>query len=106
MFARALGFGRLKHKKGAGNWATFFNNWLDESVSYRTIGELNREFSRQFCEITHIENDYISFRLSNGKYEMASRLTKTFPLRWFSGWFCRKWGGLVLIVTKRDQVDG
>lgn len=100
MFARALGFGRLKHKRGAGNWATFFNNWLDESVSYRTIEELNQEFSHPFCKIENIEDDYLSFRFSGGKLKVVSWLSKTFPFNKFLAWLYRKWAGLVLVATK------
>ena len=82
MAGRLFGFGRLKHKKGARRWARFFNDWLEDSVTYRNIPELNKEFSQRFDKKIHIEDEYLSFRFAGGKMNAVSWFARVSPFNY------------------------
>jgi ubiquinone/menaquinone biosynthesis C-methylase UbiE len=98
---RLLGFGRLKHKRTYRQWAEFFCDWIPKNTQYRSIDEIRESFSSYFDSLKHIEDEYIAFRLEEKGLLKLATFFRKMPLNKFSGWFCRKWGSLVLIAEKK-----
>lgn len=99
-FFRRLGFGRLNNRRTVKQWAEFFNEWLVDSVSYRSMNEINHTFKRFFISLTHIEDDYIAYRLKEKNNHRLAYLSTFYPVKIITRFFCRKWGGLVFIASK------
>jgi len=100
LFCRSLGFGRLKRRRTRRQWARFFNEWLNEHVTYRTIDEIHNKFSNQIGSIEHREQDYVAFRLNSNNFVRLSRLTSIPPISSVTSWMFRKSGGLNMLVSK------
>jgi SAM-dependent methyltransferase len=100
-FFKLLGFGRLKKRRGVREWAAFFNDWLVDSVSYRSMNEINNIFKQHSFSLTPLEDEYITYRLEEKKHQwLACLSTTTGPMKLITRAFCRKWGGLVFIASK------
>ncbi len=99
-FLRCIGFGYDKAGRSAKLWTAQSLESIDQGTHYRTIAELQDQFSRYF-EIDFIEKDYIRYRLSYNS--LLRRIA--FPLRFppferlsvFT--YCRL-GGVVLRARK------
>ena len=100
-FFKSLGFGRLKKRRSVRDWAAFFNDWLVDSVTYRSMNEINNIFKQHSFSLTHIEDEYITYRLEGKKHQWLACLSKVSPMRLITRAFCRKWGGLVFIASKK-----
>jgi len=99
-FFRSLGLGSLK--KGRGNprhWAAFFVRWLEEHTCYRTVEEVDRIFKKYFL-VSHIEEDYIRFRLNEKRIYRLDKCADTHFGRRMFQWFCNRWGGVVILAEK------
>ncbi|RJP84262.1 MAG: class I SAM-dependent methyltransferase [Desulfobacteraceae bacterium] len=104
VFFRSLGFGRLKKRRSVREWAAFFNEWLVDSVSYRSMNEINKTFNQHFVSRIHIEDDYVTYRLEKKNNRWLAYLSKAHSIRFFTRAFCRKWGGLVFISYKNKKL--
>jgi SAM-dependent methyltransferase len=65
---RLMGFGYHKTGKSRLEWSKFQCEWLDKWTHYRTKKEVHRKFSEKFCDIIHIENQWIAERLGSPRY--------------------------------------
>lgn len=100
---RSIGFGRLKRRRTKYEWAQFFNNWLVDHVSYRDIPTIHTEFGKVFDSVTHLENDYVRFRLIRGKHTFFNHIVTLPLIRQVSAWLFTRWGGLVILATKGNS---
>lgn len=101
LFCRSIGFGRLKRRRTNKQWARFFNTWLDEHVTYRTIRELHRNFGQNIGAIEHLEHDYVAFRLKSRNHHALSEILSKYPVKYLSSWLFRLSGGLNMLVSKK-----
>ncbi|MCP3930657.1 MAG: class I SAM-dependent methyltransferase [Bacteroidetes bacterium] len=99
---RSLGFGRLNSGRTKKQWANFFNNWLAESVTYRSLKDIDSIISRYFYELDHIEEGYLHFRLNRINYKNLAMLSTVYPFSLLSRLFVRKWGGLVIVASNKS----
>jgi SAM-dependent methyltransferase len=95
---RGIGFGYHKKDKSVLRWSQDFCDWLDAWTHYRPYGAIRAAFHRQFLEIEHHEDDWLSKRLS-------ARAAFVAPLPvWARRWFVRKMMGLVFVAhTRADR---
>ena len=97
---KVLGFGRRKKEKDPRVWANYFSAWLKDNTFYRTFPEINGLFKKNFQRVEYIEDEYIKFRLllRNNKY--FSHFATQPVIKFFSRWFCRRFGSLVIVARK------
>ena len=90
-----------ERRRSRNEWAGFFNEWLAEHVTYQSSTELNNEFSKLFGSIKHIEDDYVTYRLTRKNQSWLSAFFNNFLVRAGSVWLYTRWGGLVLLASKQ-----
>ena len=100
LLLRKLGFGHHTGEKSSREWAKTFFDWLNTYTYYRSKREIEPMFLKYFDSISHIEDDYISYRLKAINLRGLSLLATKTPITYFSRLLCRKMGGLVIIATK------
>jgi SAM-dependent methyltransferase len=97
---RAFGLGHFKVGKSQRVWALNFIDWLDRFTVYRTRKEIENSFRKTGFVVTHIEDDYVGFRLVRlGLHRLASWARFAFirqPVRLA----CWRFAGMVLQATK------
>ena len=98
---RVLGFGYYKLQKTPQQWSLDIIDWLDKFTFYRSYTEIHDTLLAHFSSLHHIEEDYISYRLTDKKLWLIARFARVAPVKYLSRWLCRKLGGLV-IVAKKD----
>jgi ubiquinone/menaquinone biosynthesis C-methylase UbiE len=102
LFCRRVGLcrGRANKKRSNRQWAQFFNDWLVDSVTYRSIADIRGLFNAHVGVMEHQEHDYVAFRLKSKNLNALSRIAAAFPLSSFSAWIFRRLGCLNILVTK------
>jgi len=97
---RGLGLGYFKTGKTQAVWVRDFMNWLDQFTFYRPYSEIRSAFAKANLKVTHIEDDYIRFRLRRlGLNSLASILCVS-PLQALARFACRRLGGMVILAKK------
>lgn len=64
---RSLGLGHHKGNKSAFQWSSDFCQWLDNWTYYRTQREIEKSYSKYFCDIEHIESYWLKKRVNRGQ---------------------------------------
>ena len=100
LLLRKLGFGYNKGEESPREWAKRFCDWLDTYTYYRSKREIKDIFLKYFDSISHIEDDYVSYRLKAVSLRRLSLLAGVTPIHYFSRLLYRKMGGLVIIANK------
>jgi len=95
---RLVGVGRLKRGRTRRQWADFFNNWLVDSVTYRKISEIHSLMNSHYSDLQHLEDDYLSFRLSRANFTKIAQFSKVYPFALISNFIVRKRGSLVIVA--------
>ena len=100
---RGMGFGSHKKNKKKSEWASDMADWLNRYTYYRSRKEVKQLLGRHFGDYRSMEDDYVSFRLERkGLMRSAAAVTKpiiSIAVREA----CRRYGGLVLRVTRLDH---
>lgn len=97
---RSLGLCRGKNNKRKTNkkWAASFNDWLVDSVTYRSIDTIHKDLSNYFSSIQHIEDDYLAFRLNRVNRKILGKLTSIPILSGISRFVVQRWASLVMVI--------
>lgn len=64
---RTLGLGYHKGNKDVMAWSRDFCTWLDDWTHYRTAQEIGSSYRKYFCDIAHVEEDWLQRRLGGKK---------------------------------------
>ena len=64
---RSLGAGYHKRDVGIVRWSEDTCAWLDKWTHYRTRKEIHTTYNHYFCDIRHIEDDWLQARLGQHK---------------------------------------
>lgn len=100
LLLRKIGFGYHTGEKSSRAWAKTLCDWLNQYTYYRSKREIHYTFLKYFDSVSHIEDDYISYRLKAINLRRLSLLAGKTPINYFSRLLCRKMGGLVIIANK------
>jgi SAM-dependent methyltransferase len=95
---RGLGLGSFKGDKSISRWSSDFCQWLDAWTYYRSQEQLRELFSRHFEATGHIEERWLSSRLS-ARPALAG-FAATLPLR-VQRVLVRKVAGMALVSQAR-----
>jgi ubiquinone/menaquinone biosynthesis C-methylase UbiE len=98
---RTVGFGCNKGEKSSiREWSKLFCDRLDKYTYYRSKREIDNILLKYFDSLSHIEDDYISYRLKDINLRGLSLLAGKTVINYFSRLLCRKMGGLVIVASK------
>ena len=98
---RMLGFGFHKQDKSVRQWATDLLHWVNSYTFYRSVHEVHTTLLNKFVSLSHLEEDYISFRFRNIRLYTLAKLSRAFLIKPFSRLFCRKFGMIVILASKK-----
>jgi len=92
---RALGLGYDKRDKSIIQWSRDSCDWLDKRTYYRSTDEIFIAFNKYFCDLQHIEDQWLVTRFSNHKWIhwLPAKIQRL---------IVRKLGGLVFVSHKPD----
>jgi len=95
---RTMGLGYNKEGKDKVQWVKDFLEYLDRFTHYLGYRYIKGVLEDVFDSYSHIEEDYISFRLAAINRNGLAKLVRTWYLKPIVRWLCRKLGGMVLSI--------
>jgi hypothetical protein len=103
---RRLGLGSHKDEwKTPEQWTEHKLQWLDRYCHYRDRKTIHKAFTKYFA-VRAFEDDYILARLNKSRLSFAGSLVKIPLLKQIAMELNRKFGGLVVLVTKPIESQG
>lgn len=100
LLCRSVGFGYFTGSQSRSQWVIHFLEWLDKYTVYRPYNEIWQSFSCHFPRVYRIEEDYLAYRLGEGKLRSVANVVRLPLVRSLGAWLYRKLGGLVIVCEK------